>query len=131
MDYRYMPFYMEGSALSGLYYQPWNDQDAKDMEYLKEMYPKTTERIQQIVDEECDRQEFEGSILFDQYPDKIAVLRMVNRVYDRMRMEGEDEEGVGDRNDGGDNRLKDLINVMLLSEMYRRRAKRRKRRRFY
>lgn len=132
MDYRYMPFYVQGSALSGLYYQPWNDQEAKDMQYLKEMYPKTTERMQQIIDEECDRQEFEGSILFDQYPDRLGVNRMVNRVFDRMKMESETDEGVGDRNDGpDDNWMKDMITIMLLSEMYRRRATRRKQRRFY
>lgn len=129
MDYRYMPFYVQGSSLSGLYYQPWDDPEAKDMEYLKEMYPKTTNQIQQIVDEECDRQEFEGSMIYDQYPDKLGVLRIVNRVYDRMKMDW--ENGEGDRDDDDNSRLKDLIHIMLLNEMYRRRAKRRKRRRYY
>lgn len=130
MDYRYMPFYVQGSTLSGLYYQPWNDQETKDLQYLKEMYPKTTMRIQQIIDEECDRHEYEGSIIYDQYPDRIGVNAIVNRINDRLRMEREqceDEKCYPD-----DNWMKDIITIMLLGEMYRRRAGRRSnRRRFY
>lgn len=130
MDYRYMPFYVQGSALSGLYYQPWNDQETKDLQYLKEMYPKTTERIQQIIDDECDRQEFEGSLLYDQYPDKFGILRLVQRVYDRLKMEMQNHEGEKKYPEEG--WLKDMITIMLLSEMYRRRCLRRNRRRkFY
>lgn len=127
MDYRYMPFYVQGSTLSGNYYQPWNDVEVKDLEYLKEMYPKTTQRIQQVIEEECDRQEYEGSILFDQYPDKLGIMRMVNRVYDIMRMESPMEE----QSNYDDSMLKDMITILLLNEMYRRRATRRSRKKFF
>lgn len=127
MDYRYMPFYVQGSTLSGMYYQPWEDVEIRDLEYLKEMYPKTTQRLQQIIEEECDRQEYEGSLLFDQYPDKIGVMRIANRVYDIVRMENPlEEQAVGD-----ERMLKDIITVLLLNEMYRRRATRRSRKKYF
>lgn len=129
MDYRYMPFYVQGSALSGMYYQPWSDGETKDLEQLKEMYPKTTRRIQEIIDEECDRHEFEGSILYDQYPDKVAVSFIVNRIHDRLKMEIESAET--NSNFPEEAWLKDIITIMLLTEMYRRRAIRRNHRRRY
>lgn len=129
MDYRYMPFYVQGSALSGMYYQPWNDGETKDLEQLKEMYPKATRRIQEIIDEECDRHEFEGSVLYDQHPDKLAVSFIVNRIFDRLRMENEAAEA--SQNFPDEAWLKDIITIMLLTEMYRRRTIRRNRRRYF
>lgn len=127
MDYRYMPFYVQGSALSGMYYQPWDDVEVRDLEYLKEMYPKTIQKIQQLIEEECDRQEYEGSFLYDQYPDKLGVMQIVNRMYDKARMESPvEEQEVGD-----DRMMKDLITILLLNEMYRRRTTRRRRRKYF
>lgn len=126
MDYRYMPFYMPGSMISGAYYQPESDIEEKDMEYLKEMYPKTMKRIQDIVEDECERQEFDGSIIYDQYPDKIGIGRMTSRIYDRLSMNWDQEENLTDKM-----WIKDVIGILLLSEMYRRRAKRRNVRRHY
>lgn len=127
MDYRYMPFYLQGSTLSGVYYQPWGDVETKDLDYLKEMYPRTTQKMQQIIDEECDRQEYEGSMLYDQYPDKLSVINMVKRIFDILKMQVENEnEQYPD-----DDWLQDMIHVMLLMEMYRRRTNRRKRMRRY
>ena len=95
MDYRYIPFYVQGNAISGLYYGQWEMSEDRDMDYVREMYPMTFSRLQELVEKECNRQEFAGSMMYDEctkYPD--------------------------------DTWLKDIITVLLLNEMYRRRRRR-------
>ena len=42
----------------------------KDLDRMRELYPNEVKKIQKYVDEECDRMEYEGSLMFDEYPDK-------------------------------------------------------------
>ena len=56
-----------------------------DFEYLKSMYPDTAKRILPYVEEECDRMEYENSMVYDQYPDKLQLKMMCRRVYDNVR----------------------------------------------
>ena len=44
-----------------------------DNSYLKYLYPKITRQISEFVEEECDKMEYEGSLMFDVFPDKIAL----------------------------------------------------------
>ena len=43
-----------------------------DNSYLKYLYPKITRQISEFVEEECDKMEYEGSLMFDVYTYKIA-----------------------------------------------------------
>ena len=36
-----------------------------DNSYLKYLYPKITRQISEFVEEECDKMEYEGSLMFD------------------------------------------------------------------
>ena len=129
MDYRYIPFYVQGNAIPGVYYSQLGMENDRDIEYVKEMYPQTLARLQELVELEINRQEFVGSMLFDEYPDRMGVLRMVDRIF---RIVKDEERECGDReeclNYPDDQWLKDIIMVLLLNEMYRRRQGRR---RFY
>lgn len=55
---------------------------ARDLEKLKGMYPKEVRTIQEMVEDECDKMEYEGSLMFDEYPDKVMVNQIVKRIYD-------------------------------------------------
>lgn len=127
MDYRYIPFYVQGNAITGMYYGQWGVEEDRDIEYVKEMYPQTFYRIQELVEQEANRQEFIGSMMFDEYPDKMGVIRMVNRIFDVVK---EDGASCVERDDcikyPDDEWLKDIIMVLLLNEMYRRRQRRKK-----
>ena len=107
-----------------------------DLEYLRGMYPEHMKRIQRAVEEECDRHEYEGSPMYDEYPDRVAVSRMCDRVYQNlktMEAEADDEdeddiEATACRNcgrPGPDQWLRNAVEVMLLQEIYRRRCLRR------
>lgn len=146
-----MPYYMA-------YPMPFSYDDERtermDYEYLKSMYPDAAKRIMPYVEEECDRMEYENSMVYDVYPDKLQLKLMCRRVYDnvrkheRMFYEDEDQrisegntEGekisatVRERGRNRDNSpasLRDFIEVMLYQELYKRRCDHRRRcRRFY
>ena len=38
MDYKYIPFYVQGNAVTGMYYGQWGMAEDRDIEYVKEMY---------------------------------------------------------------------------------------------
>lgn len=130
-----MPYYMA-------YPMPFSYDDERtermDFEYLRSMYPDTAKRILPYVEEECDRMEYENSMVFDQYPDKLQLKLMCRRVYDNVRRHeriiSEEDQSIG--SDGGQGNgalsLRDFIEVMLYQELYKRRCDHRRRcRRFY
>jgi len=55
---------------------------ARDLEKLKGMYPKEVRSIQEMVEDECDKMEYEGSLMFDEYPDRVMISQIVKRIYD-------------------------------------------------
>lgn len=95
--------------------------DRRDFEYMKSLYPATAKRVLPYIEEECDRMEYDCSMLYDEYPDKLQLSLMGKRIYDKAKKE---EEEPGDW-------LRDLIQVMLYQELYKRRSDRRKYNRKY
>ena len=116
----------------------------RDRERLKEMYPKEAKRIQRVVEEECDKMEYDGSLMFDEYPDRVMVQKLCddiyNKVYDNTTAEVETEQ-YRDRRPGGgypppppprrDRGGRDLIEILLFDEMFRRRCRHNRCRRFW
>lgn len=99
-----------------------NYADERDIVYLKNLYSGTVRQIQTIIEDECDKMEYNGSMMFDEYPDKLMLRMKCKNICDR----------VNDSNGGvcpcGDERwMEDTVAVMLYNEMYRRRCRRRKR----
>ena len=129
MEYR-LPYYMA-------YPMPLQYDDARierrDFEYMKSMYPIAVKRILPYIEEECDRMSYEGSVIYDEYPDQLQIRLMCNRVYEKIknRVPTDDIEprlGIAEQ----DARLKDLVQIMIFQELFQRRANhRRNRRRFY
>ena len=110
------------------------------------MYPKEAKRIQRVVEEECDKMEYDGSLMFDEYPDRVMVQKLCddiyNKVYDNTTAEVETEQ-YRDRRPGGgfpppppppprrDRGGRDLIEILLFDEMFRRRCRHNRCRRFW
>ena len=127
----YMAYPMQDVYLSEIEYE-------RDRERLKEMYPKEAKRIQRVVEEECDKMEYDGSLMFDEYPDRVMVQKLCddiyNKVYDNTTAEVETEQ-YRDRRPGGgfpppppppprrDRGGRDLIEILLFDEMFRRRCR--------
>ena len=118
MDNR-LPYYMT-------YEMPLMFQDdrmcRRDYDYMKSVYPDTAKRLMPFVEEECDRMEYDGSMMYDEYPDRLQLRLMCRRIYDRAK-DGEESAG---------NWVRDLIEVMTYQELCQRRRERRNcGRRFY
>jgi len=129
VEYR-LPYYMA-------YPMPLQYDDARierrDFEYMKSMYPIAVKRILPYIEEECDRMSYEGSVIYDEYPDQLQIRLMCNRVYEKIknRVPTDDIEPrlrIAEQ----DAWLKDLVQIMIFQELFQRRANhRRNRRRFY
>ena len=150
-----MPFYMS-YPMQNLYLTEMEYE--KDMDRMKELYPKEVKSILEAVEDECDKMEYEGSLMFDEYPDRLMLERVTNRIYDRIKNDGEEsvmaEEFWGGRNpppppppgmEPGrppghrpppppppqNDPMCSLIGVILNNEMYRRRCRHRRCRRWW
>lgn len=74
----HMPFYMS-YPIQNVYMTEMEYE--RDMERMKELYPEEAKRIQKLVEEECDKMEYEGSMMFDEYPDRVTLKVICERIY--------------------------------------------------
>ena len=91
-----MPFYMS-YPMQNLYLTEMEYE--KDMDRMKELYPKEVGRIVECVEDECDRMEYEGSLMFDEYPDRLMIEMVVDRI--QKKVTGEDGELEAEQFHGG------------------------------
>ena len=62
-----------------------NSEEAeKDFDYMKQLYPRSSVQIQELIEEACDKLEYEGSIMFDEYPDRLQLALMANKIYNQI-----------------------------------------------
>lgn len=149
-----MPFYMT-YPMQNIFLE--EAEYERDMDRLKGMYPQEVRSIQEYVEEECDKMEYEGSLMFDEYPDRLMLRQICNRIYEKIKtpvnfqeeqyeaMEAEELRFIGQQ---GGNRmpsfrppvgtphkpdpgLNNLIEVLLFNEMYNRRCRHRRCRRWW
>ncbi len=133
MDYK-LPYYMA-------YPMPFEYDDERkerqDMEYMKSLYPNAVKRILPFVEDECERMEYEGSMIYDEYPDMLGIRLMCNRICERVeamdrRDDIEDELEMQQNRWNNRRNIRDIVEVLLLNELMKRRNEhRRRRRRFY
>lgn len=62
-------------------------EEKRDMEYWKQLYPAQTRRVQREVEHQCDLLEYDGSVMYDEYPDRIALARICEAVYQALMQE--------------------------------------------
>ena len=88
--------------------------------FLQEMGMAVPE-LQYHVGETCDKMEYEGSMMFDEYPDRLMIRKMACDISDKI-------EDIPEEKAEARGRLTDLAQVMLMDEMHRRRCRYRRRR---
>ena len=108
------------------YINLWNDpeqmEDVDDKKRIMEMYPLMAIRLQPYVEECCDRLEYEGSMMYDEYPDRLSLLRKSQEVWEQAQK----RENFGENSPDWE-QIRDLTGVLLLQEMLVRRKKKRRR----
>ena len=120
MDFKHriLPFYMTYPEVRS----PYSQQDnMRDLEYLQQMYPLEVRRYQRRVAEILDRMDYEGSMIYDEYPDRFSLERMAKNIVTILQRE---EREAAVENPTPPEKwvwLQDLILVLLYNEVYKRR----------
>ena len=120
-----LPFYMAYPFPQ--FYEDDREQE-RERRLMRSFYSRPARKIQELVDQEFDREENEGSMMFDEYPDKFMMSQICARIEEKFRAQEEDKEQAQALDCCG---LRDLIGVILYNEMYRRRCRRRRCRRYF
>ena len=85
----------------------------RDLEYLQEMYPAEAKKYQKVIAGILDRLDYEGSMIYDEYPDKWQIYRLTQIVVNELK-QTEDEKQDWDR-------ITEFVQVLLCCEIYKRR----------
>ena len=113
-DDRFFPFYTA-------YANPvvYGGEQIQEQEFalMQSYYPEAADRIREKVEKECRLLDYEGSRLYDEYPDKFMLHQLCRQI--RAQVESEMKaQGVPD------GFLDELIQVLLCQEICRRRCRR-------
>jgi len=101
-----LPFYMSHPG----YFSPRQEEKLlQDLEYLQQMYPDVIKRYQRRIAEVLDKADYEGSMIYDEYPDRLSLLHLAETICGILQREEENAPG------------EDVIRILLLDEVYKRR----------
>lgn len=80
------------------------------------LYPREVLSIQSCIEEACDRMEYDGSLMYDEYPDKVSVQAISDKIC--RKVECPHQEEISNR------WMHALVQMMLCNEMSYRRERR-------
>lgn len=99
-----------------------------DDAYMMRMYPEACLVIYRHAEQECIRREAMGQLPYTAYPSRTVFDEMLGEVYRKCRAdlyrEQNEQKGHEERQPfyfGGDGIFRDLVAIILLSELFRRR----------
>lgn len=126
MDFnrRVLPFYMT-------YPMPYEyrqeDTVLRDLEYLQQMYPKDAKRYQKRISEILDKIDYEGSMIYDEYPDRWQLYGIADNIMTILKNEAREEAVENEHAEQFSEEkwewLSDMVQILLFYEIYKRRHK--------
>ena len=116
-NHRILPFYMTYPL--PLFYQE-EDKVQRDLEYLQQMYPAEAKRYQKMIASMLDKIDYDGSMIYDEYPDRMRMYSLTQDIVKQIKREENAEESENDSTDKWEH-LSDLVQILLFYEIYKRR----------
>lgn len=113
-----LPFYMTYPL--PMYYQE-EDSITRDLEYLQQMYPAEAKKYQKVIAGILDKLDYEGSMIYDEYPDKWQLYKLSKDILDRIRREEEKGAPEAEVSPEKWEWMGDLVQILLFYEIYKRR----------
>lgn len=113
-----LPFYMTYPG----YLRP--DQESailKDLEYLQQTYPGEVKNYQRRIAEMLDKLDYEGSMIYDEYPDRYGIMRLTRAMLDVLKREEDKMQPDTPAAPEKWEWMEDMIQVLLCNEIYKRR----------
>ncbi|MDE6210277.1 MAG: hypothetical protein K2M73_11475 [Lachnospiraceae bacterium] len=86
--------------------------EEEEIAYFRSMYPVRIVKMQNLVEEACDKMEYDNSMMYDEYPDFAMVQKKCMELLNKL----------DEKNDN----TKDMIEVLFINEIIRRRIRYRK-----
>ena len=87
---RIMPFYMTYPLPM---FQQQENTVLRDLEYLQQMYPKEAKRYQKMIAGILDKMDYEGSMIYDEYPDRIQLYKLSMDILERIKRRSRRKRG--------------------------------------
>ena len=124
---RSFPFYVSYPQ-----YHDWNqineDRVLEDLEYLQQMYPTYSKKYQVRINNILDRMDYDGSMIYDQYPDRWQLERLIKNIMKTIRAEEEECDNTADTISDTDKEnkwawIQELVTIMLYYEILKRKKK--------
>ncbi|MCM1161879.1 MAG: hypothetical protein NC412_11715 [Roseburia sp.] len=81
-DHKILPFYM--SYPLPIAFEDDRDM-VKDLEYLQQMYPMGAKKLLAEVNKALSILDYEGSMIYDQYPDRFMLYKMGKDILEGLR----------------------------------------------
>lgn len=113
-----LPFYMTYPL--PMYYQE-EDSIIRDLEYLQQMYPSEAKRYQKMISDILDKLDYEGSMIYDEYPDKWQLYKLSRDILDRIKREEKQKNPDQEVPEEKWEWLGDMVQILLFYEIYKRR----------
>lgn len=104
-----LPFYM---TYPGYLRAEQESEILKDLEYLQQTCPGEIRRYQIRIAEMLDKLDYEGSMIYDEYPDRYSIMRLAESMVQVLRQEEEEARPAAETA---------LIQILLCNEIYKRR----------
>ncbi len=118
-----LPFYMTYPGYMGTR----SEQELlNDLDYLQRSYPREVLKYQQRIIEILDRMDYDGSMIYDEYPDISSLQRMAESVTQILLRESGEQwsEEPDDKDKEKAMLLQDIIQILIGNEIYKRRRRR-------
>lgn len=113
-----LPFYMSHPG----YFAPGRDRTVlRDLEYLQQTYPLEVKKYQRKVAEILDKMDYEGSMIYDEYPDRYSLMRLTKSIVKILQNENGETEEASKSFPEKWTWLENLIQVLVCGEIYKRR----------
>lgn len=132
-NHRILPFYMTYPDIVADLSTGFGQEDTviRDLEYLQQLYPNDAKRYQARISNILDKMDYEGSMIYDEYPDKLQLYSLADNILLILKREDASEAiAKGKEPEINDDAkwewLTDLIRVLLFYEIYRRRQRKRR-----
>ncbi len=122
MDNRvYLPFYMTYPIK---YPYKQENKAARDIEYLRELYPQEAKKLLGRIAEILDRLDYEESMIYDEYPDRFQLYRLAESMVKILKEEAKEKEEAHTPEKW--EWISDMVQILLFDEIFNRRHGKRK-----
>lgn len=99
----------------------------QDLEYLQEMYPKEVKKYRKKINQTLDRIDYEGSMIYDEFPDRITLYKLSSDITQNIlrdiERENEAKTGDGTKEKADEKHIGWIVQILLFYEIHNRRYK--------